>query len=690
MKMIWCGLQKFVVSTVLTIILFVFCGSPASASSCLPRLATKPTDIVRYQGQPLRQLGNQLFYITDRSETLELPAVLKRFATDRLGRMSGKEHFSGEYDSTVHWISFTLKNEADIPASLIVTTNVPWLRVIEFYLLRENCQVEFLLNRKESSPYRSADYFGTAPTGRQFQLFAGEAVTIFVRYGSYGLSLLPLSIETSETLTEVATQKSAKRSIYYTFTLAMLVFFVGFNLALAGSKTVMLTATFATGVVLLAQLDGLLFPVLWPNHPIWNRDASFYILTLMSALSFVTIASLTKASGWTRFSKVIYGIAAVVVTPVLLVPFFDVPTLTLGALAGGSLAIASMAFTTVMWARGAGIKRVIAIVAGVLAGFIMFAMVWAMVLGFGRLNLVGHDLAKAVYFLVSISLMIAFTTRARGMSSDLRVALQQQLASARRDVETSKALLEAEREFAVARELAEQRRAQLAEASHDLRQPIAALRLYIDRMPRKIGDVGKPSLVRALEFVENILVQNLEKTDHSNDKNLASPDNTNTSEPAIADDDVKLETFPAQLILDTCHAMFFDQAKHKNLELRVIGSSLQLRSAATPVLRVVCNLVSNAVKFTQQGKVVIGVVRRGERVEFVIADTGPGIEASEQDRLFQPYVKTIDSEGHGLGLAIAKQLCDANNLDMRITTKPGPGTCFRVSVPQLLSCTING
>ena len=689
MKMVWGALQKFVVSSVLAIILFVYCGSPASAASCLPRLAAEPTDIVKFQGQPLRQLGNQLFYITDRSETLELPAVLKRFATGRLDRMSGKEHFSGEYDSTIHWIGFALKNETDAAASLLLTTNVPWLRVIEFYLLREDCQVELLLNRKETSPYRSEDFFGEDMTGRQFQLAAGQTATLIVRYGSYGLSLLPLSIETSATLTEVATQKSVKRSIYYTFTLAMLVFFVGFNLALAGSKTVMLTASFATGVFLLAQLDGLLFPMLWPNSPLWNRDASFYILTLMSVFSFVTIANLTASSGWKRLSWVIYGVAAIVVIPVLLVPFVDIPTLTLGALAGGSLAIASMAFTTVMWARGAGIKRIIAIVAGVLAGFIMFAMVWAMIVGSGGLNLVGHDLAKAVYFLVSISLMIAFTTRARGVSSDLRVALQQQLASARRDVETSKALLEAEREFVGARELAEQRRAQLAEASHDLRQPIAALRLYIDRLPQNSGDVSKPSLERALEFVENILVQNLEKTDHSNGEDLALPDNTYTSETAIADDDTKLESFPAQLILDTCHAMFFDQAKHKNLELRVIESSLQLRSAATPVLRIVCNLVSNSVKFTHQGKVVIGVVRRGERVEFVIADTGPGIEASEQDRIFQPYEKTIDSDGHGLGLAIAKQLCDANNLDMKMTTKPGAGTCFRVSVPRLLSSTID-
>jgi signal transduction histidine kinase len=285
--------------------------------------------------------------------------------------------------------------------------------------------------------------------------------------------------------------------------------------------------------------------------------------------------------------------------------------------------------------------------------------------------------------------MIAFTTRVRGVSSDLRIALQQQLTSARREVETSKALLEAEREFVRARGVAEQRRAQLAEASHDLRQPIAALRLYIDRLPQKIGDVGKPSLVRALEFVESILVQNLEKTDHSNEKNLTPPDYTDTGKTAIADNDAELETFPAQLILDTCHAMFFDQAKHKNLELRVLGSSLELRSAATPVLRVVCNLVSNAVKFTQQDKVVVGVVRRGERVEFIIADTGPGIEDSERERLFQPYEKTIDSVGHGLGLAIAKQLCDANDLDMRMTTKPGAGTCFRVSVPRSLSSTID-
>lgn len=683
MRLSWCGRQNFDVIALLAVVLSVACSNIAVAL-CPPKLAAQSTDIVRYQGQPIRQLGSQLFHFPDLSEELDLPAAFKKFETAPLRRSPNQNHFSGRYELAVYWIGLSIRNETDGPASLVPATNVPLLRSIAIYLVRHDCQIELLLNRSESAPYRPNDFHGQALTGRQFRLDAGEAANIIVRYGSYGMSLLPLSLETSETLAGVAAQNSVKNSVFYTFALATLIFFIGFNLALAGSKTALLTATFVAGLALLAQIDGLLFPVLWPDAPIWNRDASFYILTVVSVLSFITAASLSKQSVLGRFSQALLGAAAIPIVPVLLTPLLDIPTLTLAALAIGSLSVAAMAFATVMWARGGEIKRIIAIVAGVLAGFLMLAMVSAMIVGLDLLTFAGHDLARVAYLLISVSLMTAFTTHARGMSVDLREALQQRLVAAEREAEKNKALLEAERDFMRARDLAERRRAQLAEASHDLRQPIAALRLTVDSLPSETGGVGKTSLTQALDYVESILVENLERTDRS-DANTDIVETGPSDEMGGSDPKTEREVFAAQIILDTANAMFAGEAKNKNLELRFLKSSLDLNSATTPVLRIVCNLVANAVKYTRDGKVIVGVLRRGQQAVFVVADTGPGIASFDRDRLFQPYEKTIDSKGHGLGLAIAKQLVDAQGLDLQMTTELGRGTCFRLTVPQAIS-----
>jgi signal transduction histidine kinase len=248
-------------------------------------------------------------------------------------------------------------------------------------------------------------------------------------------------------------------------------------------------------------------------------------------------------------------------------------------------------------------------------------------------------------------------------------------AAARRDAELNQALLESERAYYRARELADRRLAQLADTSHDLRQPIAALRLAVDRLGFEGRTDEQHALQRALEYVENVLIQNLER---ATDKESSATDQT---EEAADGATGEVEVFPVSLLLQSVEALFRYEAEAKGLQLRIVGSSLTISGALTPLLRIVCNLVSNAVRFTSEGKVLVGVLRRDGACEMVIADTGVGIAEADRDRLLQRSEKSEDSAGHGLGLAIAHRLASQNAVAITMSSTVGAGTCLRLRIP---------
>jgi len=456
---------------------------------------------------------------------------------------------------------------------------------------------------------------------------------------------------------------------------AILLLFIGLNIALAGSGTFLLAAAFGSALILIAQIDGLLFAYVWPDAPVGNKDASFYILTAATILFFVTAAHLIGQSRHDRFRKPLYVAAAVTAVPVLLAPVVNIPTLTLFPLILCPVAIAAVAFATVMWARGVRLQLTMASVSAAAIGLLMMAATIAMILGSSRATSLGHDLAKTVYLIISMTLMIAFTTRARALNLEYRASLEREIASVRRDAELNHALLESERAYNRARDLAELRLARLADTSHDLGQPIAALRLAVDRLGFEGRRDEQHALQRALEYVENVLVQNLER---ATDEEGPATDQTGESTDGVSNES---EVFPVSLLLQSVEAMFRREAEAKGLQLRIVGSSLTVSGALTPLLRIVCNLVSNAIRFTRQGKILVGVLRRDGVCEMVVADTGVGIADADRERLLQRSEKSEGSAGHGLGLAIAHRLASESGIAIAMSSAPGAGTCFRLRIP---------
>jgi signal transduction histidine kinase/ActR/RegA family two-component response regulator len=154
--------------------------------------------------------------------------------------------------------------------------------------------------------------------------------------------------------------------------------------------------------------------------------------------------------------------------------------------------------------------------------------------------------------------------------------------------------------------------------------------------------------------------------------------------------DVKALDFPD--FMQQIVGMFELQARNKGLsfDYQPVGELPAVVRADEKRLRqILINVLGNAVKFTVRGGVTFKVECRREMAVFEIRDSGPGIPATDLDRIFEPFVRgsTVQAGGSGVGLTIARMLTDLMGGEMQVSSTPGEGTLFRIRLflPQVHS-----
>ena len=233
-----------------------------------------------------------------------------------------------------------------------------------------------------------------------------------------------------------------------------------------------------------------------------------------------------------------------------------------------------------------------------------------------------------------------------------------------------------EQEIIAARQAAERAQkantAFLAAASHDLRQPVQALSLLNGALRRTVKDE------RAQEMIE------------SQEHSLTAMTNLLNSLLDISRLDAgavtpEIEEFPMQRIIDRLSAESGRQASHKGLEFSSEPCAVTVRSDPNLLSEIVQNLVSNAIRYTNNGSVQMTCECTGSFCRLEVIDTGIGIESDQLEAIFQEFhqAKTPGSstEGFGLGLAIVRRLADLLGHDIGVESEPGKGSMFYVSVP---------
>lgn len=212
----------------------------------------------------------------------------------------------------------------------------------------------------------------------------------------------------------------------------------------------------------------------------------------------------------------------------------------------------------------------------------------------------------------------------------------------------------------------------LASASHDLRQPLNAMQMYIAALQSKVKD---KEILRIIEDINSVSISTARLLNALLD----------VSELEVGAIKPRHEIFSVNNILISIFQSFLPLAKDKELDFRIVPSSLYVESDPALLERILGNFMSNAIRYTDKGSVLIGCRRKGSEVSIEVWDTGCGISDDQMSLIYEDFYQVENKErdrgkGLGLGLALAKRLSDS--LDHKIDSKSslGRGSCFSITV----------
>ena len=215
----------------------------------------------------------------------------------------------------------------------------------------------------------------------------------------------------------------------------------------------------------------------------------------------------------------------------------------------------------------------------------------------------------------------------------------------------------------------------LAAASHDVLQPLNAAHLSVSALAEvQTSDEGRKlvrQVERSLETMEDLLrtLLDISKLD------------AGVVQPEIGD--VSLETLFSSLRSD-----FLPEAEKKGLSLKFRPVNVVVRSDRTLLRRILQNILSNALRYTRTGGVLVGTRHRGDIIRIDVADTGCGIPDDQREAVFEEFHRGTSTLGDGrlagglgLGLAIVRRMAAALGHPVTFSSKVGRGTIFHIDVP---------
>jgi signal transduction histidine kinase/CheY-like chemotaxis protein len=213
----------------------------------------------------------------------------------------------------------------------------------------------------------------------------------------------------------------------------------------------------------------------------------------------------------------------------------------------------------------------------------------------------------------------------------------------------------------------------LAAASHDLRQPMQAVVLLVESLQERVADPDTKRIVKSIRSSVTAMAALLNGIlDISKfDAGTVKPERSH---------------FRLDGVLERLRHAHAGQATRSGLALRVVPSSAVVHTDPILLYRILANLASNALRYTDRGGVVVGCRRRGERVEVQVWDSGPGIAQSDLADIYREFHQLGNpqrdrDQGMGLGLAIVERTARLLDHPLRVASRVGHGSMFSITIP---------
>lgn len=568
------------------------------------------------------------------------------------------------------WLRLPLVNRTTGQDEWRFFVHANFTQQIAVYRVAADGTVKVLLDLTQDSPFGArpiADPQMVAP----FDLAPGEAATLVVAYYSQGASRLSMSIETPESLagqTRIAEAKS------YAFYGMMLVMFALACVAL-GVLRQRVFAAYAAYIlsvfVYVAHADGMAFQYIWPDFPRFNSMASVVAGSgVMVFGGLFAITFLQTARYHPLMHRVLQSVVAAVVAIDVVLWATD-PQL-LKRLLVVMISVSTLSFLTAgLVAARTRFREVRFYVFAWFAGLVPAILFTARYgFGFEPTFITTYDAIRLALVFDALMMGLAVFDRYNHLRQS---AMEETLAHAQRNFALSQRLASLEESYQQVTANARQREESVKDTVHDLRQPMHALRLSLRQMFSAHADPADAGQIEsALGYMEKLVAERLADRPAADGTAPVHDRGGGTVEPGLHG------------VLRGIADMFASEAAEKGLRLRLVLAAPDDRVAAYPLMRVVANLVSNAIKYTREGRIVIALRRCGPGHRIDIHDTGPGLsgDAFEQALLRNRRLERDLSaaEGSGLGLAVAREIAEANNWAITSCAGRRTGASIRIEM----------
>jgi signal transduction histidine kinase len=212
--------------------------------------------------------------------------------------------------------------------------------------------------------------------------------------------------------------------------------------------------------------------------------------------------------------------------------------------------------------------------------------------------------------------------------------------------------------------------------THELKSPLIAVDGLVSMSLKGKAGAFSSKMMNWLLMIQNNNLRTLRLVN----------DLLTTTKLDAGSDKLDITKFNLNDLIQEAAQFFRPQAEEKNIGFHVTlpDSPLFLRADRDKAQHILNNLISNAVKFTETGRVTVTAATNSKKVHVEVADTGPGIKPDERTQIFNKFFRspsTIKVKGTGLGLSIAKELAEAHNGTLTVKENPSGGTIFHLSLP---------
>lgn len=485
---------------------------------------------------------------------------------------------------------------------------------------------------------------------------------VLVHYRTHGKTPLFMRLFPREIFLERDTVDNLLNGILIGFLLVVIPLLVmGFQ-SVQNRNYRLYAALVITNLAFLLQIEGYSFQFLWPDSPDWNMRMPMLIACnvvfwhILFAIQFLQMRQ-------RLLTLYLWHIASlwIIIPAFFLELFWDIEEVI--------LALSACYAALAMYTAYRGLRQQIPAARFYFIGTLMQAI---FIVGLLFISITfGNPFPQfAVLTYPKIGYLGEALFFAAAVMQQIRLFSERQVELRQRRLAETEQLLHAEQSKLQALDKARQQQLQLASASHDIAQPLASLRFALAALGQK------PENKAIAEHVENTLnyAQSLLKELIVQTRQEQSANSANSAEQ------IDLREIFSQLAQE-----FEVLAQQKALNLAIHRCQLTMPGSSVLLYRILSNLLANAIRYTEHGRIVLGVRRRTDAIEIQIWDTGPGIPAHTVASLTQAFQQGAQAQqgtqGYGLGLFIVHTLCTQCGYQLRIHSELGKGSGFCVRIP---------